>query len=158
MEIKSVRSKLTKDEVMKHVSIGYVPLVLLVCLVIAAGCVANRQSSEAYVSQRPFVRNLEDPCDYHPLLIGRPETAGMRSGRVRLAPGKSVGQHSTHAHEELLVFLSGSGIALIGEETRLPVGVGKVAYIPPQTQHDIVNTGTEPLVYVFCVAPAASDH
>ncbi len=33
-------------------------------------------------------------------------------------------------------------------------GAGETAYIPPQTAHDILNTGTEPLVYVFCVAPA----
>jgi mannose-6-phosphate isomerase-like protein (cupin superfamily) len=69
-------------------------------------------------------------------------------------PGKSVGQHSTKGNEELLVFLSGSGVALIGQEVRLQVAAGKVAYIPPQTAHDILNTGTEPLLYVFCVAPA----
>ena len=143
---------------MRHVSIKLVSVGLAVYLLIAAGCAANRQLSEAGASQQPFVTNLEDPCDYRVLLTGRPQTSGMRSGRVRLVPGKSVGQHSTHAHEELLVFLSGSGIALIGESTRLQVGAGKAAYIPPQTPHDIVNTGTEPLVYVFCVAPAASDH
>jgi mannose-6-phosphate isomerase-like protein (cupin superfamily) len=71
-----------------------------------------------------------------------------------LAPGKSIGLHNTKDNEELLVFLSGSGVALIGQETRLQVGTGKVAYIPPRTAHDILNTGTEPLMYVFCVAPA----
>jgi mannose-6-phosphate isomerase-like protein (cupin superfamily) len=78
----------------------------------------------------------------------------MRSGRVRLTPGESIGLHNTKDNEELLVFLSGSGVALIGEETRLLVAAGNVAYIPPQTAHDIRNTGTEPLIYVFCVAPA----
>jgi mannose-6-phosphate isomerase-like protein (cupin superfamily) len=91
------------------------------------------------------------------LLTGKPQTWGMRSGRVRLAPGKSIGRHDTRGNEELLVFLSGSGVAQIGEGTRLQVGVGQVAYIPPQTAHDIVNTGTEPLLYVFCVAPAGFD-
>jgi mannose-6-phosphate isomerase-like protein (cupin superfamily) len=80
----------------------------------------------------------------------------MRSGRVRLAPGKSIGRHDTRGNEELLVFLSGRGVAQIGEDTRLQVGVGRAAYIPPQTAHDIVNVGAEPLIYVFCVAPAGA--
>jgi len=82
----------------------------------------------------------------------------MRSGRVRLVPGESIGLHNTNANEELLVFLSGSGVARIGEDTRLQVGAGKVAYIPPQTAHDVVNTGSEPLMYVFCVAPVTDSH
>jgi len=78
----------------------------------------------------------------------------MRSGRVRLAPGKSIGLHNTEGNEELLIFLSGSGVAQIGEQTRLQVGASQSAYIPTPTPHDILNTGTEPLMYVFCVVPA----
>jgi oxalate decarboxylase/phosphoglucose isomerase-like protein (cupin superfamily) len=128
---------------------------LAVCLLIAAGCTAGRDTPGTGAAHKPFVQRLEDPCDYHLLLTGRPQTCGMRSGRVRLAPGRSIGLHSTKGNEELLVFFSGSGIALLGEDTQLQVGAGRVAYIPPQTTHDIKNTGTEPLVYVFCVAPAA---
>ncbi|MHC5138324.1 MAG: hypothetical protein ACYSOF_00285 [Planctomycetota bacterium] len=28
-----------------------------------------------------------------------------------------------------------------------------MCYIPPRTEHNILNTSTEPLVYIFCVAP-----
>jgi len=129
---------------------------LVVCLWAVGGCVAGGEAVQTGTSPRPFVRELEDPGDYHLLLTGKPETCGMRSGRVRLAPGKSIGRHDTKGNEEILVFLAGRGVAQIGEGTRLQVGVGQVAYIPPQTAHDIVNTGTEPLVYVFCVAPAGA--
>lgn len=130
-------------------------MMILVALGVAsAGCVTSQQSAGAGASPEPFVTSLEDPSDYHLLLNGTPQTFGMRSGRVRLAPGKSIGLHNTKGNEELLVFLSGSGVAQIGQEVRLQVAAGKVAYIPPQTQHDILNTGTEPLMYVFCVAPA----
>jgi len=139
---------------MKHASMVLVPLGLAACLTAAVGCATNLRSVATGASPGPFVRSLEDPCDYHLLLTGRPQTFGMRSGRVRLAPGKSIGLHNTKDNEELLVFLSGSGVALIGQETHLQVASGKVAYIPPQTTHDIQNTGTEPLMYVFCVAPA----
>jgi mannose-6-phosphate isomerase-like protein (cupin superfamily) len=46
---------------------------------------------------------------------------------------------------------------MIGEEDSYQVGPGKVSYIPPHTAHDVKNTGTEPLVYVYCVAPTAAE-
>jgi mannose-6-phosphate isomerase-like protein (cupin superfamily) len=79
----------------------------------------------------------------------------MRSGKVYLAPGKACGQHTTKDREELLVLLSGSGEVLIGESETFQVGSGKVCYIPPQTPHDVRNTGNEPLIYVYCVAPVS---
>jgi mannose-6-phosphate isomerase-like protein (cupin superfamily) len=97
---------------------------------------------------------LKNNSDYQPLLAGKPGTCGMRSGRVYLKPGEDCGQHSTEAHEEMLVFLSGRGTSLIGEhQTPFAVGQGKICYIPPHTIHNIKNTGTEPLVYIYCVAP-----
>ncbi len=139
---------------MRHVSIAFVVPGLAIAMLIAAGCATGRQTAGRPTSPAPFVSSLEDPADYHLLLTGVPQTCGMRSGRVRLAPGKSIGRHNTQGNEELLVFLAGRGTAVIGEKAHLEVGVGQVAYIPPQTAHDIVNTGVEPLVYVFCVAPA----
>lgn len=105
-------------------------------------------------SEKAFVRELNDQPEYQRLLGGKPETCGMRSGRVYLEPGKDCGQHSTEDHEELLVFLAGAGEVEIGGSDSLGVGVGKVAYIPPQTAHNVRNTGPEPLIYIFCVAPA----
>jgi len=141
---------------MRHVSTAFVAPGLVMGVLIAAGCATSRQTAKTDTSPVPFVRSLEDPADYHLLLTGVPQTCGMRSGRVRLAPGKSIGLHNTKDNEEILVFLAGHGVAQIGEGVRLQVGVGRVAYIPPQTAHDIVNTGTEPLVYIFCVAPAGA--
>ena len=143
---------------MKDASAVSAFLGLVVCLLALGGCAGGRDKAAAGIFPKPFVHALEDPADYHVLLTGKPQTWGMRSGRVRLAPGKSIGRHNTNANEELLVFFSGTGVAQIGEDTRLQVGAGKVAYIPSQTAHDIVNTGTEPLVYVFCVAPAGGGH
>ena len=102
-----------------------------------------------------LIIELNENPENHKLLDGKPQTRGMRSGRVYLPPGQACGQHSTKDREELLVFLSGSGELLIGDEDRFEVGQGRVSYIPPQTAHDVRNTGSEPLVYVYCVAPAA---
>ena len=103
-----------------------------------------------------FTINLNDQPEYQRILEGTPQTRGMRSGRVHLPPGQACGQHSTRKHEELLVFLTGQGELLVGEGDRLVVGAGKVAYIPPETLHDVKNTGSEPLAYIYCVAPAAT--
>ncbi|OHB66558.1 MAG: hypothetical protein A2Y76_05345 [Planctomycetes bacterium RBG_13_60_9] len=106
-------------------------------------------------AQGAFTVELNDRPEYQRILEGKPQTFGMRSGRVYLEPGKACGQHSTKNHEELLIFLAGRGELLIGTDTRHAVGEGKVAFIPPETLHDVFNTGTGPLVYVYCVAPAA---
>ena len=103
---------------------------------------------------RVIVIDLNDAHEYQRLLAGESQTCGMRSGRVFLGGGKSCGLHSTKEHEELLVFLSGKGELLIGEEgDSYQVGRGRVCYIPPNTDHDVKNTGVEPLIYVYCVTP-----
>ena len=106
-------------------------------------------------SVKAFVEDLNNNPEFQRLLGGEPQTRGMRSGRVYLDPDKSCGRHSTKNHEELLVFLSGSGELIIGENDTFEVGLGKISYIPPQTDHDVRNTGTEPLVYIYCVAPVS---
>jgi mannose-6-phosphate isomerase-like protein (cupin superfamily) len=108
------------------------------------------------VCNKMEVIEFEAESEYQMLLKGSPQTCGMRAGRVFLRPGASIGEHSTEGHEELLTFLSGRGTAYIGSDrTPHEVGGGKVAYIPPHTTHDIKNTSLEPLVYVYCVAPAS---
>ncbi len=106
------------------------------------------------MGKKPFVVDLNDKCEFQRLLPGEPQTCGMKSGRVYLKPAESCGQHSTGEREELLVFLAGCGRAVIEGSDAFDVGFGKVAYIPPQTLHDIKNTGAEPLIYIYCVAPA----
>lgn len=105
--------------------------------------------------QKVLVIDLKRNDENQKLLDGKPQTCGMRSGRVYLPPGQACGQHSTGNKEEVLVFLAGHGELLISENDSFQVGKGKVSYIPPNTGHDVKNIGTEPLVYIYCVAPVA---
>ncbi|MBN1123858.1 MAG: cupin domain-containing protein [Sedimentisphaerales bacterium] len=106
----------------------------------------------------PLLLTLKDNDEYQPLLEGKPATQGMRSGRVVLKKGENCGEHSTGAHEEQLVFLSGSGTAFLGNEKKeSKVNKGNILYIPPFTLHDIHNTASELLTYIYCVAPVAID-
>ena len=88
------------------------------------------------------------------VLNGPPETVTMHSGYMVLAPSKSVGRHSTRDNEEAIVVLAGTGEMKIIGGTTLHLHPYCVAYCPPNTEHDVANTGTETLRYVYIVARA----
>jgi mannose-6-phosphate isomerase-like protein (cupin superfamily) len=93
-----------------------------------------------------------DPVE-QPLLSGPPQTAGMRSGRVVLRPGEHMHRHSTESNEELLLFLKGKARLVLGAES-VSMEAGQVLYIPPRTEHEVHNDGSEELRYIYVVAPA----
>jgi len=78
----------------------------------------------------------------------------MRSGFVRLKPGQSVGWHTTGQNEEALVILHGQGEALLEGQSKRTFTAPELVYIPPATRHNVANTGSGPLEYVYVVAPA----
>jgi mannose-6-phosphate isomerase-like protein (cupin superfamily) len=104
------------------------------------------------MSVEAFVVELNNKPEYQ-RVFQPPQSIGLKAGRVHLEVGAECGTHSTEEKEEVLVILQGQGQALLGEkeERVLEIGVGKIAYIPPHTIHNITNTGTEPLVYIFTV-------
>lgn len=77
----------------------------------------------------------------------------MRGGSVQLKPGESVGWHSTESNEEALVILRGSGVAKVEGHSDMPLTEKTLAYIPPATRHNVTNTGTKVMEYVWVVAP-----
>jgi len=135
----------------------------LTASILVCGCSTHLKAHRSCQDAAPplakvAVIDLTDGTEYQPILSGKPQTCGMRSGRVYLKPGETCGRHSTKAHEEMLVFLSGKGTAIIGDQQpkEYEIGQGKVSYIPPHTVHNMKNTGTEPLVYIYCVVPVNS--
>ena len=111
------------------------------------------------MTQKVLVIDVNDTTEKHQqLLDGPPQTLGMRSGRLCLQPDQACSQHSTHENEEMLVFLTGQGQALIGtDQTPKDVAQGKILYIPPNTIHSIKNTAKAPLTYIYCVVPVKSE-
>ena len=106
--------------------------------------------------RQPFAKALECPGGDCPFLNGTPQTAGMRSGFVRLKPSATVGWHTTGKHEEALIILRGQGAVLIDSQAKRTFTGPAVAYIPPETRHNVENTGTEALEYVYVVSPVAA--
>ena len=103
---------------------------------------------------QPLTLHLNCPGGDCPLLRGAPQTAGMRSGFVRLKPGETVGWHTTGKNEESLIVLHGRGEARIEGQPPQAFAAPALAYIPPATRHNVANTGDEILEYVYVVAPA----
>jgi mannose-6-phosphate isomerase-like protein (cupin superfamily) len=103
---------------------------------------------------QPLTVPLQGAKESRSLLQGIPQTAGIRSGFVRLQPGETVGWHTTGKNEEALVILHGQGEALIDGQAKQSFVASAFVYIPPATRHNVRNTGTEPLEYVYVVAPA----
>jgi len=88
------------------------------------------------------------------IFIGPPGTVTMRSGYMVLAPLKSVGKHTTGRNEEALITLAGMGEIRIVNGPTLMLKPYSVAYCPPVTEHDVINTGTDTLRYIWLVAEA----
>ena len=122
---------------------------------VAAGIAVTPLSSQMS-RPRPLALRLECPGGDCPLLEGAPQTAGMRSGFVRLKPGETVGWHTTNRNEEALVILRGEGEALMEGHPPQKFTAPALAYIPPGTRHNVSNTGKQLLEYVYVVAPAAA--
>jgi mannose-6-phosphate isomerase-like protein (cupin superfamily) len=130
---------------MKHGKVlGIVGIPLLIAITIWA--------QEKQARRDPLTFLLDCSSRDCPLLKGAPQTSGMRGGSVKLRPGESVGWHSTGEHEEALVILRGNGVANIEGRADVPVHEKMLAYIPPATRHNVTNTGTELLEYVWVVA------
>lgn len=129
---------------------------LAACVGLAVLLTVQIVAQQPAAKREPLSFSLECAGGDCALLKGAPQTSGMRSGSVRLKPGESVGWHSTEQNEEALTILHGNGVAKIEGHADLPLRSNMLAYIPPNTRHNVTNTGPEFLEYVWVVAPAAA--
>ena len=99
----------------------------------------------------PFVLPLPENGDRYYKILDIPESMALRSGLVVLQPGQDIGSHNTGKHEEMIIFLEGSGEIEIENGGLHVVGKGYIAYVPPATQHNVCNRGTGILRYLYIV-------
>jgi len=127
------------------------PLMLSTGLFLVVISCASSQVKDS--KAKPLVVELDgDSVDYQKILGGPPQTVSMECGLVVLAPAKSVGKHSTKNYEEAVIVLAGAGEMRITGGQTLKLKPNVVAYCPPVTEHDVVNTGLVPLHYLYVVA------
>jgi mannose-6-phosphate isomerase-like protein (cupin superfamily) len=63
---------------------------------------------------------------------------------MTIQPGDDIGQEAHVGHDQILVFISGQGEALIDGQ-RHAVGPNDLAFVPSGAMHNFINTGSEPL-------------
>jgi quercetin dioxygenase-like cupin family protein len=76
--------------------------------------------------------------------------AKIKGGCVCLAPGKSVGEHTTGSGEEILLVLEGEASVTANGETKA-LKKDECLFIPEQTLHNVANNSDNQLVYVYFV-------
>ena len=85
-------------------------------------------------------------ADYRPVF----ETSRINVTHVRIHPGETVPAH-THLDEDQVYFVSTGVGYVVLDGVRTDVSAGSCVLIPIGTEHEITNTGAEPLDYVFFV-------
>ncbi|MDK9698858.1 MAG: cupin domain-containing protein [bacterium] len=91
-----------------------------------------------------------DPAVSYQSVIKPPLSHKLRSGFMRIQPGKACEEHSTDGYEELIVLLAGTAKLHHGDSTQTVVA-GQVIYIPPHTKHSLENIGSSDLQYQYIV-------
>src|SRR3977135_3472152 len=71
---------------------------------------------------------------------------------VDVEPGAQQPPHS-HGPQQVYVITRGSGRMRVGNDEH-DVTTGHLVFIPPDTEHGIVNTGNETLTYVSAATPS----
>lgn len=92
---------------------------------------------------------LDSSEKYQRLLNPATETSGIKAGHVILKSNENIGEHTTGGREEIIIILKGKAEVKIGKGDTMNIEKDEVLYIPPQTGHDIKNSGPEILEYIF---------
>ncbi|MGB9697611.1 MAG: cupin domain-containing protein [Ignavibacteria bacterium] len=115
------------------------------------------------ISQQAFSQDIEigaravpqiiifnpESTNYQKIFDGEKDSVVFYSGVVTIAPNKAGHLHSTEIYEEMIVVLEGEGQVKITNNRNLDLKFGNVAYIPPNTEHQVFNTGIVNLKYIY---------
>lgn len=74
---------------------------------------------------------------------------------VDVAPGAEQRSHSHEDSEQIYVIVRGRGRMQVAGDVE-EVGEGDLVFIPPATDHGILNDGPETLVYITAASPPVS--
>lgn len=86
------------------------------------------------------------------------QCSGRQSlAEARLAPGQKTQRHRHKVTEEIYHILTGHGLMECADK-KFPVQPGDSIVIPPGAVHAMDNTGTEPMRFLCCCAPAYRHH
>jgi AraC-like DNA-binding protein/quercetin dioxygenase-like cupin family protein len=77
----------------------------------------------------------------------------LSAGLVKFFPGSRQGQHVHFGEEQILFALNGKGVhRLNGKEEEISEGM--LIHCPPFSEHEVINTGDEDLVFLITYTPS----
>jgi mannose-6-phosphate isomerase-like protein (cupin superfamily) len=71
---------------------------------------------------------------------------------MSILPGEDIGREVHEGVDQVLVFVKGSGQAVVGGETH-DIGVGDMVAVPAGSEHNFTNTGDEALKLFTVYSP-----
>jgi mannose-6-phosphate isomerase-like protein (cupin superfamily) len=84
-------------------------------------------------------------------LVKPPQSSFLKASKVLLSPGEEVGEHVTENREEIILVLKGEGILMNGRLS-IPLKEGQVHHVGENTLHNVKNTSSSDLEYVYVVS------
>ncbi len=101
---------------------------------------------------KAFSAELKSRQRFTRLLGDSSRMKGLRSGLVTLKPRESIGEHKTENKEEVIIILEGSAVIYHGKNKRIKAPPNTFVYIPPETVHNVKNSGSKTLRYIYVTA------
>jgi len=133
---------------------------ILLGVILLSGCGKNNTSpaitttstsTDAYLQsyQTNIVAEAKNNTDFRKVLF-----TGTHSQLVLMSipPGTEIGDEVHKVAEQTLIFVSGSGEAILNGVTT-SITAGDVAVVTPGTEHNFINTGRVPLQLYTIYAP-----
>ncbi|MEE4243635.1 MAG: cupin domain-containing protein [Desulfopila sp.] len=99
------------------------------------------------VAPAPYTRYAKAVFDHNSIA----ETP-LSIGYFRLEPGQSGPKHLHENEVEVYIVLQGNGKVTVGEEA-VALHPGTVVYVPPEIEHQTINTGTCDLEFYGVFSP-----
>jgi quercetin dioxygenase-like cupin family protein len=100
----------------------------------------------------PFVVSISMNGTLHFPILDSFSSMRMKSALVNLQSGQNIGSHNTGNREELLIVLEGTGEVNAEGLGKQSVTKDTIIYIPPNIQHDVKNTGDNPMRYIYILS------
>ncbi len=114
--------------------------------------IARSNKAKSFMMPEPHPRELKVLLS--PTL--QVDVEGLSVGMTILSPGKSSSFHSHDIECETWIIVSGQGEVRVGEEREL-VGPESVVFLPRNINHQIINTGQEPLRMFWIYTPPGGE-
>jgi mannose-6-phosphate isomerase-like protein (cupin superfamily) len=96
-----------------------------------------------------IIKETQDNTNFRRVLFTGPNSQLVI---MSIPPGGEVGAETHKYTEQTLFFLSGTGEGEL-DGKKFPIGPGDVVVVVPGTEHNFLNTGTDPLKIYTVYAP-----